>query len=59
MPAVTLAKSGKRYTHEEWMILMRSGEADELLTKFGPAYSDDAYRKHFGYSNSSPRKTYK
>lgn len=53
MPAVTLAKSGKRYTHEEWTSLDIE-ERTHLLTKFGPGYSDDAYRKHFG--NRKPMK---
>lgn len=48
MSAMTLAKNGKRYSHEEWMTLMRTGEASELLLKYGPAYTDEAWEKHFG-----------
>lgn len=47
MPAMTLAKSGKRYTHEEW-IMMDPQEKDLLLSKHGPAYTDEAWKKNFG-----------
>ena len=47
MPAMTLAKSGKRYTHEEW-IMMDPQEKDLLLSKHGPAYTDEAWNKNFG-----------
>lgn len=46
MPAVTLAKNGKRYTHEEWVSLDVE-ERTKLLSKFGPGYSDDAWKRHF------------
>lgn len=53
MPAITLAKSGKRYTHEEWVALVNSGEADSLLSKYGPGYTDEAWAKH---NNPQPTK---
>lgn len=53
MPAMTFAKSGKRYTHEEW-IALDIDERSHLLSKYGPAYSDDAWRKHYG--NRKPKK---
>jgi|FreactcultureFD7_1027221.scaffolds.fasta_scaffold03106_9 hypothetical protein len=52
MPAMTLAKSGKRYTHEEW-IGMSNDERDEILRKHGPAYTDEAWKNHFGRQNSN------
>ena len=53
MPAMTLAKSGKRYTHEEW-IKMDVEERTQLLSKYGPGYTDEAWLKHFG--NRKPNK---
>ncbi len=47
MPAMTLAKSGKRYTHEEW-ITLDVEERTHLLSKYGPGYTDEAWQKHFG-----------
>ena len=47
MPAMTLAKSGKRYTHEEW-IQMDPYEKDLLLSRHGPAYTDEAWKNNFG-----------
>lgn len=47
MPAMTLAKSGKRYTHEEW-ILMDPQERELLLSRQGPAYTDEAWKIHHG-----------
>lgn len=44
---MTLAKSGKRYTHEEW-IKMDPQERDLLLSRYGPAYTDEAWRIHHG-----------
>ena len=53
MPAMTLARSGKRYTHEEW-ISMDPKEKDLLLSRQGPAYTDEAWKKNFG--NRKPKK---
>ncbi len=47
MPAMTLAKSGKRYTHTEWMSLT-SEEQSQLLTKYGPGYTDEAWQRNMG-----------
>ncbi len=44
---MTLAKSGKRYTHEEW-ILMDPQERELLLSRQGPAYTDEAWKNHYG-----------
>lgn len=54
MPAVILAKTGKRYTHEEWLSI-DIDERNALLNKFGPGYSDEAYRRHIG--NTKPVHT--
>jgi hypothetical protein len=51
MPAMTLAKSGKRYTHEEW-ILMDPQERELLLSRYGPAYTDEAWKNHYGTRKS-------
>lgn len=53
MPAMTLAKSGKRYTHEEW-ISLDPHEKDLLLSRHGPAYTDEAWKIHHG--NRKPKK---
>jgi hypothetical protein len=47
MPAMTLAKSGKRYTHAEWMALT-SEEQSQLLIKYGPGYTDEAWKHNMG-----------
>ena len=47
MPAMTLAKSGKRYTHQEWMGLT-SEEQLQLLSKYGPGYTDEAWQRNMG-----------
>ena len=57
MPAITLVKSGKRYTHEEWMALVNSGEAETLLSRHGPGYTDEAWQKHQG--NQQPKRKFK
>jgi hypothetical protein len=53
MPAMTLAKSGKRYTHEEW-VMMDPYEKDLLLSRHGPAYTDEAWKNNFG--NRKPKR---
>lgn len=53
MPAMTLVRNSKRYTHEEWMA-MDSDERDQLLAKYGPAYTDEAWKLHHG--NQNPRR---
>lgn len=53
MPAMTLARSGKRYSHVEW-ISMDPNERDRILKKDGPAYTDEAWKNHFG--TRTPRK---
>lgn len=45
MSGFTLAKSGKRYSRLEWMS-MDTVERDQLLAKYGPAYTDDAWKIH-------------
>lgn len=55
MPAMTLVKSGKRYTHEEWLALSND-DRDDLLSKFGPAYTDEAWRRHMGTNHGKLRK---
>lgn len=55
MPAMTLAKSGKRYTHTEW-ISLTSEEQLKLLIKYGPAYTDEAWKLHMG-SVGKPKNT--
>lgn len=52
MPAITLAKSGKRYSHEEWMALINSGEAETLLSRYGPGYTDEAWQRHQGQQDT-------
>ena len=47
MPAIILAKTGKRYSLEEWLSI-DIDERNALLNKFGPGYSDEAYRRHIG-----------
>lgn len=47
MPAMTLAKSGKRYTHQEW-IMLTSEEQLQLLSKYGPGYTDEAWQRNMG-----------
>jgi hypothetical protein len=47
MPAMTLAKSGKRYTHEEW-VKLDADERIQLLSMYGPGYTDEAWKKHYG-----------
>jgi len=47
MPAMTLAKSGKRYTHEEW-VKLDAEERIQLLSMYGPGYTDEAWKKHYG-----------
>ena len=54
MPAMTLARSGKRYSHEEW-IAMSSDEQSQILSKDGPAYTDEAWQKHHGSNNKRKR----
>lgn len=56
MPAMTLAKSGKRYTHEEW-ISMDPQEKDILLSRYGPAYTDEAWIRHHGLQK--PKRKFK
>lgn len=56
MPAMTLARTGKRYTHEEWMRLVQTGESIELIEKFGPAYTDEAWERHFGRSDRKTKR---
>ena len=48
MPAITLSKSGVRYDHHEWMALVNSGEAEVLLAKYGPGFTDEAWARHRG-----------
>lgn len=50
---MTLAKSGKRYTHQEWMGLT-SEEQTNLLSKYGPGYTDEAWQRNM--SSVSKRK---
>lgn len=45
MPAVTLAKTGQRYSHEEWVALSESDQST-MLTKFGPGYTDEAWARN-------------
>ena len=45
MPAMTLVKSGKRYTHTEW-IALSPDEQTKLLSKYGPGYTDEAWKMH-------------
>lgn len=54
MPAMTLVKTGKRYTHEEW-ISMYVDERSLLLSKFGPGYTDEAWKRHMGQNTSRKR----
>ena len=53
MPAMISAKSGKRYTHEEW-IMMDPNEKDLPLSRQGPAYTDEAWKIHHG--NRKPKR---
>ena len=46
MSEITLAKTGKRYTHEEWHA-MDINERDNLLSKYGPGYNDEAWIRHW------------
>lgn len=57
MSAMTLSKTGKRYTHEEWMKLVQTGEATQLIEKYGPAYTDEAWNRHFGTKTLVTRKS--
>jgi hypothetical protein len=52
MPAITLVRSGRRYTHEEWQALIASGEAETLLSRHGPGYTDEAWQRHQGPNNT-------
>ncbi len=45
MTAITLAKSGQRYSHEAW-VSMPADEQSQLLNKFGPGYTDEAWLKN-------------
>jgi hypothetical protein len=47
MPAMNMARSGKRYTHEEWMALS-SDQQDLILKREGPGYTDEAWKRHQG-----------
>lgn len=55
MSAMTLSKTGQRYTHEEWMKLVQSGESTQLIEKYGPAYTDEAWKRHFGDNKNNRR----
>jgi hypothetical protein len=62
MPAITLSKSGVRYDHQEWMSLVSSGEAEVLLAKYGPGFTDEAWAKHHAIPNRDKgprRKTFR
>ena len=62
MPAITLSRSGIRYSHEEWMSLVSSGEAEVLLAKHGPGFTDEAWARHHGVADKSRgtrRKTFR
>lgn len=48
MSAIILAKNGDKYSRVEWNKLMSSGEADILLKKYGPAYTEEAWERHHG-----------
>jgi hypothetical protein len=47
MSGLVLAKTGKRYTRQEW-VSMDPEERELLLSRNGPAYTDEAWKKHFG-----------
>ncbi len=47
MSEIILAKTGKRYTRLEWNMLDPS-EREVLLTKYGPAYTEEAWKIHYG-----------
>lgn len=42
-----LARNGQRYTRAEWSAI-DSEMQDELLKKYGPLYTESAYRRHVG-----------
>jgi hypothetical protein len=48
MPNMILAKNGQRFSHFEW-ISLDSSEKDMLLSKYGPAYTEEAWRKHHSF----------
>ncbi len=54
MPNMILAKNGQRFTHAEW-ISLDSNDKDMLLSKYGPAYTDEAWAKNH-VVNNKPRK---
>lgn len=47
MPDMILAKNGQRFSHLEW-ITLDSNEKDMLLSRYGPAYTEESWRKHHG-----------
>lgn len=54
MPNMILAKNGQQFTHVEW-ISLDSAEKDMLLSKFGPAYTEEAWKQNH-VVNTKPRK---
>jgi len=45
MPNMILAKNGKRFSHAEW-IGLDSTEKDMLLSRYGPAYTEEAWNRN-------------
>lgn len=54
MPDMILARNGQRFTHVEW-ISLDSNEKDMLLSKYGPAYTAEAWRQNH-VVNSKPKR---
>lgn len=45
MPNMILARNGQRFSHIEW-ISLDSEEKDRLLSRFGPAYTEEAWNRN-------------
>jgi Leu/Phe-tRNA-protein transferase len=56
MPDMILAKNGQRFSHLEW-ITLDSNEKDMLLSRYGPAYTIEAWKKNH-VVDTKPRKKF-
>lgn len=56
MDNIILSKNEQKYTRAEWVQLVSSGEADLLLKKYGPAYTEEAWLRNRRNDNVGMKK---